>query len=78
MRRFTIAALLALALVLGVVGYAIGQVVPPADGDDERITACVGGTNLNVPPAQRSWVWLNENLAEQCPTGYTRVDWLNS
>jgi hypothetical protein len=77
MRKLAIAAVLALLLVVGAVGYAAGQVAPPVDADDDRVTICVAGGDLNAGPHYRSMVWLAEDRGT-CPTNYQRVDWLNS
>jgi hypothetical protein len=77
MRRMFIAAVLAAMLVVGMVGFAAGQATspsPPFDQDDDRISWCIGGTNLNVPPNARSALWLNEDLPGTCPGGYTKID----
>ena len=91
-RRFIVAALLALVVVVGAVGFAAGrtagyeaghavgyeagQVVASFDPDNATISACVGGTDLNSGPVIRAWSWLAEDRGS-CPTGYTRIDWPN-
>jgi len=76
MRRFIVAALLALVLVVGMVGFAAGQVVASFDADDSQVSACVAGTDLGSGPVIRAWSWLAEDRGS-CPTGYTRIDWPN-
>ena len=74
--RLLVAGLLALVLVVGMVGFAAGQVVASFDPDNATISACVAGTDLNSGPVIRAWSWLAEDRGS-CPTGYTRIDWPN-
>jgi len=64
MRRFVVAALLALALVAGVVGYALGS-IPSSDG---FIHACYA----NQPQQYKTWYALDKD-AGNCPAGTTEV-----
>jgi len=64
MRRFVVAALLALALVAGVVGYALGS-IPSSDG---FIHGCYGST-----PGQMKPFYLLDKDQGNCAFGYTEV-----
>jgi hypothetical protein len=68
MRRLAIAAVLALVLIAGVVGYAVAS-IPSGD----RIYGCYGGPP-DATTGPKAFLLLDKERGD-CPRGWTEVSW---